>query len=353
MTVELRGNSAATLTAGILLLSRARSFGHRLDVAIVGSAEEITPVEGPALVSSAVLATCGVGRRPGNGALVVVPGPADAPLATCLGAEGAGDWFYLDRSGQGMHPATRSFVHLVRHPERAVRERGRELCLALAALGCPPEPGLLDLLFGAPTSPFVRLAVALRAGRSMTGRANAPFNRFMSETGALTDPIEEIASFSTLLEARGDGRLDALMARGTPHVRRRLDAWFSEMLGHAEADPALGAVLCGLVEVLGRIGGLPSHAMLPALDGPKDAVAVGLADGLAATGDGSDASTSLAATYRFLGGRFVDDARYAVVVPGGDPPEDRLARWAWFAESTHAAARTADALWRSVMDPLQ
>ena len=85
MTVSLQGNSPAALTAGILLLSRARSFGQRLQVEVVGPADEVTPVEGPAIVHSAVLASCGIGRRLGSGALVIVPGrPAD-PLAASLG----------------------------------------------------------------------------------------------------------------------------------------------------------------------------------------------------------------------------------------------------------------------------
>ena len=54
MTVELKGNSGTCLTAGILLLTRARSFGQRLAVAIVGSADEITPIKGPALLHSPV-----------------------------------------------------------------------------------------------------------------------------------------------------------------------------------------------------------------------------------------------------------------------------------------------------------
>ena len=74
MTVSLKGNSPAALTAGILLLSRARSFGQRLDVAILGDPHDITPVVGPALVHSPVLASCGVGRELGAGALVIVPG---------------------------------------------------------------------------------------------------------------------------------------------------------------------------------------------------------------------------------------------------------------------------------------
>lgn len=352
MGVELRGNSAATLTAGILLMSRARSFGQRLSVSVVGSLDDITPVKGPALLSSAVLASCGVGERPGGGTLVVIPGPATAPLATCLGPEGDGPWFLLDRAGVGQHPATRSFIHLVRHPERAVRERGRELCNALGALGCPAEPGLLDLLFGAPVPDFLRLSVCLRAGRSMTGRSSTPLNRFLAPSAALPDPIEGLHSLDCLDNAVQTGGFDSLLARATPHTRRRLERWFADMMVHARRDPELAPVLVGLVTILGRVAGLPAQGMLPGLDGVKDRIAVGLGAGLSTTGD-FDANAALAQTFRFLGGRFVDSAPYPVSLPDTPPPADRLQRWAWFAEATRTAADTADRLWRHVVDPDQ
>ena len=83
MSVELSGNSPAALTAGILLLSRARQFGQRLSVSVMGDPDQITPVEGPALVHSAVLASCGVGSRPEAVRWWLCRG-RPAPLAVCL-----------------------------------------------------------------------------------------------------------------------------------------------------------------------------------------------------------------------------------------------------------------------------
>ena len=95
MSVALSGSSPNTLTAAILLMSRARSFGRRLQVEIVGDPDEITRVEGPALVHSPVLASCGVGRRLGSGATVIVPGLPDAPLATCFTEGGPVSYTHL------------------------------------------------------------------------------------------------------------------------------------------------------------------------------------------------------------------------------------------------------------------
>ena len=84
MAVALRGSSAAAVTAGILLLSRSRRLGQRIDVHVVGDPRDVALVEGPAIVHSPVLAGCGVGRVLGHGLLVIVSGPATDPLAACL-----------------------------------------------------------------------------------------------------------------------------------------------------------------------------------------------------------------------------------------------------------------------------
>ena len=132
MQVELRGASPAAHTAGILLLSRARSMGiPGLQVAIVGDGTDIASVKGPAILHSNVLASCGVGRELGMGPLVVVPGPADAPLLACLSREGQGPWFALDSGGTGVHPATQAFVRLCRDPRPRARQVSRVLRRAL------------------------------------------------------------------------------------------------------------------------------------------------------------------------------------------------------------------------------
>ena len=181
--VVLAGNSPATLTAGILLLSRSRSFGIPFSVSIVGSPSEISSVEGPAVVHSHVLASCGVGRDLGQGPLVVVPGPPTEPVLMSLQEHGKGDWFEVDSSGDGGHPATKAFVKLVRDNRASARHAAALLRRLCRWAGVPPEPALLDLLFGAPAPPLTRLGLAMRAGQALTGESGQPITHVLVKGG--------------------------------------------------------------------------------------------------------------------------------------------------------------------------
>ena len=354
MSVELSGNSPAALTAGILLMSRARRFGHRLSVSVMGDPHQITPVEGPALVHSAVLASCGVGSRPGGRAAVVVPGPAETPLAVCLEEHGTGTWFTVDRAGKGEHAATQALVRMCRSPAPQARRLGRELLQGLRALGCMPEPAVVDLLLQSSASPYHRVAIALRAGRALHSGTNVPLHAFLA--AGLKDASDTLPMGCSLEDARGaaaSGALDAAFDRVRPAARPAVAAWFRGMLHQAETDPDAAALVCAVLDVLGPVLALPSPAVLPALPAAADGVAVALPHAVGAQAGPSDAARGLVDTFQFLGGRFVDHARFPVVVPGDPAPEGRLARWRWFCDSTRSAADTADTLWRRVIDPLQ
>lgn len=333
MNVALKGSSPATIASGILLLSRARSFGQRIHVEIVGDPGDIGVLEGPALLHSAPLASCGVGRELGSGALVVVPGPAAAPLAVSLSADGRADWFMVDRGGQGVHPATRAFVRMRRDRRPAVRAHVRQFAHATAALGCPAEPAILDLLFGAPLPPLSRIGLALRAGRSLTGE------RGLAITGFLTGEMEE-----------GGPSLDVAIHRLAPGIREAVRAWIetAERLGAEEGDRAWYEAWA---ELGAHLAVLPPQGMLPLVAPAADAVAFGLGRALSATQGPYEAQSQLLETYRFLGGRFTDRAEWPIELPSDPPPSDRLERWAWFCTHVSVAAEMVDRIWRDLVDP--
>jgi hypothetical protein len=351
VTVALRGSSAATLIAGILLLSRARGFGQRLQVEIVGDPNDITPVKGPAVAHSAVLASCGIGRELGSGALVIIPGPAVDPLATCLVDGGEKGWFFVDRSGSGAHEATRQFVALCRERDPQLRERGRQLRAAMAALGCSAEPAVLDLLFAAPAPPLQRLAAALRAGRAMSGGRGAPVTRYLADfPDDLPDPLSVgDCQAAHIVAALDGGGLQRMLDRLRLSVRDPVEDWVRAL---ADAGEGYHTLLASLVAVLSHLTSLPPQGMLPPLPPAMDAVSVGIGPAIGATGQG-DACQSLREVFMFLGGRFTDYAKYAIEIPGDPPPDDRLARWVWLCRSARRTAEGADELWRNVVDPLQ
>ncbi len=354
MSVELSGNSPAALTAGILLLSRARQFGQRLSVSVMGDPEEITPVKGPALVHSAVLASCGVGMRPGGGAVVVVPGPSEMPLAVCLSEHGTGTWFTVDRAGRGEHPATRALVRMCRSSHRQGRRLARELLQGLGGLGCMAEPAVLDLLLRAPISPYHRVVLGLHAGQALRKDRGTPAHGFLGPADGAADVLlPDKFTIDMARDALSTGMLDAALLRVKAEVRPVLGSWISGMLRHAESDADAAEVICTVLDTLGPVLTMPSGAVLPTLDAAADGVAFALPAAIGAQAGSSDAAQGLVDTFRFLGGKFVDYARFPVVVPGDPAPEGRLEQWRWFCESTRSAADTADALWRRVIDPVQ
>lgn len=334
MNVALKGSSPATMVAGILLLSRARSFGQRVRVEIVGDPGDIGVVEGPAILHSAALASCGVGREYGSGALVVVPGPAGAPLAVSLTADGRSEWFYVDRAGEGVHPATRAFVRYRRDTRPAARVVVRGFLKACDVLGIAPETAVLDLLFGAPAPPLTRIALALRAGRALSGARGAPITSFLGGELAEDDVVS----------------LAATLARLAPPLREEVVAYVraAEELASQDDDRAW---IESVSELGAHLALLPPQGMLPLLAPAADAVAFGLGRALGATQGNHQAQVGLLETYRFLGGRFTDAAQWPVELPADLPPADRLARWAWFASHVSAAAEKVDRLWRDLVDP--
>ena len=360
MIVSLRGSSPRCLVAGVLLMSRARQFGQRIEVHVVGDPVDISPVVGPAVVMSPVLASCGVGRRHGGSGLVLVAGQADEPLAACFELDGCGPWMYLDRSGRGLAPETRALLALRADAQADRRALANAVLRMLRELGLPIEASLLDLMFAAPAAPLERVALALRAGAALAGRSREPqLGGWLDASALVPDPLPIPVRVPDLLASVEDGRLDAILGRLHPSRRPAARAWAANALAArhdtGEADTgeynAVSTLAAGLVELLGAVAALPPGVPLPALDAAADAVARGLPAALGAIGEATPAHDGLLQTFRLFGGRFVSEARGAVELEGPPPPADPLARWAWFCAQAKAAATEADRLWRRVIDP--
>lgn len=358
MDVALRGNSPSTVTAGIMLLTRARQLGYPLKVTILGDESTLTPVPGPAVVYAPVLASCGVGRDHGQGATVVVPGPPGEPLMVTVDPHGVGSWFLIDRFGEGRHPATQAYVLLAtaQHPEaRDLAQRFRDV---LGHLGMPNEPAILDVLFGAPVPPLLRVALALRAGRAMSGGRGESITRFLTGLPiAVRDPVdlEEVSSDQIITDLE-QGRLEWILHRFSPAVRDEVAKWCEDATHLLRTHPELDAsFLVALIEIASHLAQLPAHSILPPLGAAEDSVAVGLKAALTADGDG-DASRQLCQVYRFLGGRFTDHAPHAYDVSHTPPPEntsDHALAWRWFCSEVRIGRKRADHIFEQIFHPAE
>jgi len=283
----------------------------------------------------------------------MVPGPAIEPLAISFMQSGLSDWFTVDRAGKGVHPSTKAFVRLCRNPELDALNLGRILRRALAATGCPPEPALLDVLFGAPLPPLERIAVALRAGRAMTGSKGDLFTRYISSGVAnLPDALPTPCTFGELKRAEEDGRFERLLDRIEPGIRDAMADWFDGMMGLEEAA-AMEPLICGIAEVGSHLVSLPMAGMIPRLGPGRVSIAQNLGQAIGSVAADYCAIGTLIEMFRFLGGSFTPHSPFAISVAGEPAPEGRLERWAWLCRAAESAKEESENIWRRLVDPVQ
>jgi hypothetical protein len=349
--VYLRGSSPGAATAGIMLLTRARQLGYRLEVSVVGDPEDILAIPGPAVCYAPVLASCGVGREAGSGATVVVPGPPGKPLMVTTHPHGESGWFFIDRSGSGHHPATQAYVRLSRDPRPHARELGRDVRRAMEELGMSTDPAVLDVLFGADNAPLVRLAVGLRAGRAMAGGRGHPITRFCTGD-AIGDPLSPTYDDEGRKLLLDPHRLEWILNGLSVGIRDRIDHFVKVARQLAAEDGGRDLVLVyHLAELVSNLVQLPQNSILPPLGAAEDSVATALKSALTAEGDG-DANRQLSQVFQFLGGRYVADAdEHAFFVSNEPPPKEHIARWQWFCGQVRQGRRRAEELWTQIFDP--
>lgn len=354
MDVALRGSSPCATTCAILLMTKARQLGMRLNASLVGDPDDICHVPGPAVVYSPVLASCGVGRELGTGAVVVVPGAPDAELMVSMSTNGTGDWFTVDRSGGGRHPATQAYVRLSRDPRVPARHLAKELRRGMESVGMHAEPAVLDLLFGAPSDPLTRLSVALRAGRAMSGARGSPVTAWLS--GAVDperDPLPHAYDKAAFEDALRTGALQWILDGLAAPLQDRVDDWLQAARTVAGEDGGRDLELVhALAEIASHLVSLPPNSILPPLGAAEDAVAVAFGTALRAVGD-ENANAQLRSVFRFLGGRYVADAAHVYEVDSDPPPPGPLARWGWFCAQALRGKERAEELWPRIVDPPQ
>jgi hypothetical protein len=356
MDVALSGSSPSTMTAGIMLLTRARQLGFPLSVSVVGDPNDLQRIPGPAVVYAPVLASCGVGRELGSGATVVVPGPPGAPVMATLTPHGVGGWFLVDRTSTGAHPGTEAFLRLSQDPRIAARHQGKELRRVMAALGMSADAAILDVLFGAPVPPLLRIAVALRAGRAMSGGRGDSLTRYLAGDLSTADPFPSDLDADAVKAIVAGEEHTWILDRLSIRVRDRVEEWLHSALRLAKEDDDRDlSLVASLAELASHLCQLPVQSILPPLGAAEDSVAFALKDALKADGEG-DANQQLSQVFRFLGGRFCDHDPHAMQVSSVAPPADNdnvIEHWQWFCAEVRIGRKRADALWQLIFDPVQ
>jgi hypothetical protein len=352
MDVYLRGSSPAAVTAAILILTRARQLGDRITVYVVGDPDDAMKILGPALCYAPVLASCGVGREFGSGATVVIPGSPGEPLLVTIQPHGIGGWFPVDRKGNGAHPATQAFVRLSHDPRVEARHLSKEMRRAMEGLGLSTDPAVLDVLFGVEGPPLLRIAIALRAGRAMSGGRGESITRLLTGNGH-GDPIAGEFEPERTREFAESGKLNWILDGFSTTVRDRIEEWVATFQRLSKEDGGRDLVLLHhLAEIASHLVLLPPHSILPPLGAAEDSVAVGLKSALSADDEQGDANAELRRMFVFLGGRFTQSPPSHVLDVGNEPPpKDTLGRLEWFCSQVRLGRKRADEMWPNIIDP--
>jgi len=215
---------------------------------------------------------------------------------------------------------------------------------------------VLDVLFGARVAPFTRLSLALRAGRVLSGGRGQPITRYVS--GMLAedrDPLSQEFDRDDFVRRAEARELQWIFDCLSPVLRDSAEEWVEMALKLAREDDGRDLeFLYRVAEIASHLVQLPPHSILPPLGAAEDSVAVGIKAALNAEGSG-DASEQLVHTFRFLGGRYVNDAShwYDVVQDPPPDPEDNVGQWRWFCGQVRQGRKDAEALWPIIVDPPQ
>ena len=173
-----------------------------------------------------------------------------------------------------------------------------------------------------------------------------------ADADSYPDPLPSPLTPEALAQAREAGHLDALLSRLSDGIGEAVVDWLNGIDGLADqAD--FSRLTCAVAEVGSHLVSVPLTGMLPTLSGPKDGIALNLGRALGAMDGQTCAMKTLIETFRFLGGKFVEHAAFAVDLPGEPPPEGRMERWAWLCRSSYAAKDEAEGLWQRLIDPIQ
>jgi len=312
VSVYFEGSWLASVTAAVLLLTKARRFGIHLSVSVVQQQRPYIQVP-PALFYSPLLVGLGLPQSPLDPSMVMLPGASEHPGLIQLNEK----WYTIDRSGKGEREETKALLSILQSDEIEDWALQQKFFSGCRQLGIVLEPALIDLFFSIPDIDD-RLDVLLRIGRATKGVLGISL-------AELLGTVEE--------------RQELLKTTLAPWIVRCENDRLLEQITQIEEDLILFDVQ--------RLTSVATPSML--------GIQKSFVDFLGAIAVPVDPLQFIEKQYRFLGGKFVSVAPKGkrFEFPQSEIPEDDVDILEWILEETQKGADSVEMIWRSLSEQEQ
>ena len=321
MPLTLKGSWPATLSAGILLLSKARRLGIPISVQILEDSMPI--IKGPALIRDSLLVGLGLTKSKTDNNLVVVPGDSCAPILLRLGEA---DWVFVDRSGKGYLDSTKTFMSLF-HTHKEFVSLGLQAIAALRRLGVAIEPCVLDVLFAEHLDPILRFQLFLALGRVLSDKQGQSLS-------------------SVFLKNKSPTQSGVVQ----PEILKKVREWLQQVSTISEQHEVFAQQANQLVQQFEKI---TIHDLSLSLNSHLISIVRSIKQGLAAIDSNHDALTIMKRRFTFLGGGFTQKAENVITLPDVICPEEQISKWQWLCSQAHAGSAEVERLWLRITNPMQ
>jgi hypothetical protein len=313
---RITGSQPACLIAGILLLTKARTFGQPVKIEIVCTMDRIL-LNGPLMFRNLLLTECGI---PHVNNIVIIGGDSEVPMEVYTQDIGS---LSLSRSINQAHQVTKIIMQML--------QRDKFYRLPVLAMleyfGLVAEPFIFDLLFNTNMSAFNAFGFARIVSFELVGKGlTNPFTVF--------NHIDDEKVGWDAVTGRLEVSKQKLVRDCLISIKQELSNTDWDIL-HKALEPFLE-----LFSIM------PSETMFPSFSSELLEISKAIPMGLGNCED-TDILFELQKKFRWLGGRF-QDLKLPAYNLGDD--DNMQKDWTWFFDQVKLGETGAEKLWRQIMD---